>query len=114
MIEPLHIVYQQKEIDAMNHYFCFLNDGDYDGIVMNDDHRMFLCREDERGISKSGDAIRFFLEAANSITDMVSVIQSQLVSFGFRGDNQFFLHPIPHLLLNNPQQGVLRITVFSI
>lgn len=112
IIQPLRISYEQKAIDGTDHYFCFLNDGDYDGSMINEKYQMYLCRRSKHGLSKSGNAIRFFLEAANSIQDMVGTIQSQLRQFSFFGDGEYFIHPIPHLLLQNPQQGVVRITVF--
>lgn len=112
-IEEYSLTYEEKSIDGENHFFGFINDGDYDSFVIDGEHKMCIFRESEKGITKRGRAISFFVEVPSESHDIVEIIKSKLSEFDFHGENMYYMCSLPHLLIEQEGTAIIKVTVFE-
>ena len=104
--------YAEKAVDAGNHFFSFLQDGDYDLFCIDESGGVFVMKEVPEGQCREGMAVQFFLEIPSGQSDLLVLIRERLGEFGFLGEQRCYLQTLPHLLLEDGK-AVLRATVFG-
>ncbi|MGN0268476.1 MAG: MerR family transcriptional regulator [Lachnospiraceae bacterium] len=107
------LTYFEKAISSDDHFFGFIQDGDYDLFSVDTMHQLSVMKEDEKGVCKEGKAICFFLEMPSESGDPVAVTQDKLQEFGFRGENRYYMRSIPHLLIEQSGTAIIKVTVFG-
>lgn len=113
-IQNTAIRYDRKAVKGEAHFFSFLRDGIYSVILLDESDEIWLCKYSEDGAHLNvGTAISFFMEIPSESPDLNAQIRQKLENFQFIGRYPYFVESLPHFLLKDQGNAVIKVTVMQ-
>ena len=114
-ISHVSMFYDVKPLEKLSdHYFSFLQDGTFSSFIFHKDNHISLCKRTPEGAyRKEGTAITFFMDIKSDEPNVRGLIKEHLETFHFDGENTYYVENLPHFLLENPSQALLKVIVFK-